>query len=162
MMLKARTCTLALALFTMAVLTPANALLRGSAPMAGNTTAKANTVTSSSSTKANTKAGNSTAKAKGATAIDSFQALISKKAPWGIYDAADWSVADAKLPEGSKNGKDVISEGTIKYGSGVGSGAKGDVSFISGGTTSKLFWPEGSIPTSFTICTITRYTGGGQ
>jgi len=34
------------------------------------------------------------------------------------------------------------------------------VTFISGGTTSKLFWPDGSIPSSFTICSITRYTGG--
>ena len=87
------------------------------------------------------------------------QTLIALKAPWGIYDAAHWSAADAILPEDSKNGKDVISEGTIKHGSGVGNGAKGDVSFIFGGTTSRLFWPEDSIPTSFTIYSITRYTG---
>lgn len=151
MMLKARTCTLALALFTMAVLTPANALLRGSAPVTGNSTAKANTGT-----------GNSTAKAKAATAIDDFHSLIKKKAPWGIYDAAGWSAADGKLPEGAKNGKDVVSEGTIKYGSGAGNGAKGNVSFISGGTTSRLNWPEGSIPTRFTICSIARYVGGAN
>ena len=66
---------------------------------------------------------------------------------------------DATLPEASKNGKDVISEGTIKHGSGIGHGAKGDVSFISGSTKSKLFWPEGSIPSSFTICSIIRYSG---
>jgi hypothetical protein len=138
MMLKTRTCTLALALLTMAVFTPAHALLRGSAPVADN----------------------STAKAKAATGIDRFQTLIAKKAPWGIYDAADWSTADGKLHEGSKNGKDVVSEGTIKYGSGAGNGAKGDVSFISGGTTSRLDWPEGSMPTSYTICSITRYIGG--
>ena len=101
MTLKARTCTMALALFTMTVLTPTNALLRGSAPVAGNSTAKAEVAPD-----------NSTAKAKASTAIDRFHALIEKKAPWGIYDAADWSVADGKLPEGSKNGKDVISEGT--------------------------------------------------
>jgi len=133
MMLKTRTCTLALALFTMTVLTPANALL-----------------------------GNSTAKAKAATAIDDFQAMIEKKAPWGIYDAADWSAADGKLHEGSKNGKEVVSEGTIKHGSGVGSGAKGNVAFISGSTESRLYWPEGSIPTSFTVCSLTRYTGGAN
>ena len=101
------------------------------------------------------------AKAKAAaTAIDHFHTLIAKKAPWGLYDASHWSAADATLPEGSKNGKDVISEGTIKHGSGVGHGAKGDVSFIYGSTQSSLYWPEGSIPDSFTICSITRYTGG--
>ena len=121
----------------MAIITPGNALLRGSAPQAGNKTAQA----------------------KVATAIDRFQTLLAEKTPWGIYDAAHWSAADAILPEDSKNGKDVISEGTIKHGSGVGNGAKGDVSFIFGGTTSRLFWPEDSIPTSFTIYSITRYTG---
>jgi hypothetical protein len=140
MMLKTRTCTLALAFFTLVVLTPANALLHGSAPVPGN----------------------STTKAKAATAIDRFQALIAEKAPWGIYDAAHWSAADAKLPEGRKNGKDVVSEGTIEYGSGVGNGAKGDVTFISGSTESRIFWPEGSIPTQLTICSITRYTGGAN
>jgi len=68
----------------------------------------------------------------------------------------------ATLPEGSKNGKDVVSEGTIKYGSGIVHGAKGDVSFIYGSTQSRLYWPEGSIPKSFTICSITRYTGGAD
>ena len=121
----------------MAIITPGNALLRGSAPQAGNKTAQA----------------------KVATAIDRFQTLLAEKTPWGIYDAAHWSVADATLPEASKNGKDVISEGTIKHGSGIGHGAKGDVSFISGSTKSKLFWPEGSIPSSFTICSIIRYSG---
>jgi len=53
MMLKTHTCTLALALFTMTVLTPGNALLRGSAPVAGISSAKAKAAT-----------GNSTALAK--------------------------------------------------------------------------------------------------
>jgi len=87
MMIKARTCTVALALFAMAVIMPVNANLRGSAPVAGNSTAKAKAAT-----------GNSTAKAKAATAIDRFQTLIALKAPWGIYDAAHWSAADATLP----------------------------------------------------------------
>jgi hypothetical protein len=139
MMIKTRTCTVTLALLAMA-LTPGNALLRGSAPQAGD----------------------SSAKAKVATAIDRFQALVAEKAPWGLYDAAHWSAAEATLSEASQNGKTVISEGTIKHGSGVGHGAKGNVSFILGGTTSKLFWPDGSIPWTFTICSITRYTGGSN
>ena len=34
------------------------------------------------------------------------------------------------------------------------------VSFIAGTTTTKLLWPESSIPSTFTICSVTRYTGG--
>jgi hypothetical protein len=36
------------------------------------------------------------------------------------------------------------------------------VAFISGSTQSRLYWPEGSIPNTFTICSITRYTGGAN
>ena len=125
----------------MAIMTPGDALLRGGAPQVGDSSAKAKAA---------------------ATAIDHFHTLIAKKAPWGLYDAAHWSAADATLPEGSRNGKDVISEGTIKHGSGAGHGAKGDVSFIFGSTQSRLYWPEDSIPEAFTICSITRYTGGAE
>lgn len=72
----------------------------------------------------NAAAGNSSAKAKAATAIDHSQTLLAEKASWGLYDVSHWSAADAKLPEGSKNGKDVISEGMIMHGSGVGHGPK--------------------------------------
>ncbi len=141
-MIAACTWAAAFALVAVAVITPVDAKLRGSAP---HTTVAA---------------GNGTVKAKAATAIDTFQALIKTKAPWGMYDAADWSAADGKLIEATKNGKDVVSKGTIKFGSDVGDGAKGKVAFISGSTQSQLLWPEGSIPKSFTICSITRYTGG--
>lgn len=99
-------------------------------------------------------------KPKAATAIDRFQALIGNKAPWGLYDAAHWSAADGKLREAGGNGRDAVSEGSVTRGSGVGHGARGNVSFISGSTSSRIYWPEGSIPPSFTLCTITRYTGG--
>jgi hypothetical protein len=41
-----------------------------------------------------------------------------------------------------------------------GDGAANAVTFITGTTTTKLLWPESSIPSTFTICSVTRYTGG--
>ena len=41
-----------------------------------------------------------------------------------------------------------------------GDGAANAVTFISGTTTTKLLWPENSIPSTFTVCSVTRYTGG--
>ena len=144
-MIASRTWAAALALVAVAVITPVDAnLLRGSGAHAMAT------------------AGNNTVKTKAATAIDAFQALTKTKVPWGLYDAADWSAANGKLLEASANGKDVVSAGTIKFGSGIGNGAKGNVTFILGSTSSRLVWPEGSIPTKFTICSITRYTGGSN
>jgi len=39
-----------------------------------------------------------------------------------------------------------------------GDGAANAVTFISGTTATKLLWPENSIPSTFTICSVTRYT----
>jgi len=41
-----------------------------------------------------------------------------------------------------------------------GDGAANAVTFISGTTATKLLWPESSIPSTFTICSVTRWTGG--
>jgi len=41
-----------------------------------------------------------------------------------------------------------------------GDGVANAVTFITGTTTAKLLWPENSIPSNFTVCSVTRYTGG--
>jgi len=41
-----------------------------------------------------------------------------------------------------------------------GDGAANAVTFISGTTATKMLWPESSIPSTFTVCSVTRYTGG--
>ena len=43
-----------------------------------------------------------------------------------------------------------------------GDGAANAVTFITGTTTTKLLWPESSIPSTFTVCSVTRYTGGSR
>jgi hypothetical protein len=41
-----------------------------------------------------------------------------------------------------------------------GDGAANAVSYIIGGTATQLLWPESSIPTTFTVCSVTRFVGG--
>ena len=43
-----------------------------------------------------------------------------------------------------------------------GDGIANVVTFITGTTTAKLLWPENSIPRNFTVCSVTRYTGGSR
>lgn len=85
--------------------------------------------------------------------------IYSSKRPWGIYDVALWDSINNVIPEARGNGRNVISAGTITKSVGSGNGATGNISYLSGTTTSKLTWPTGSIPSSFTICSISRYTG---
>jgi len=64
------------------------------------------------------------------------------------------------LPEARGNGRDVTRPaGTVTYGTGSGNGAAASVPYISGTTATTMLWPSGSIPTNFTICSITRYSG---
>jgi len=48
----------------------------------------------------------------------------------------------------------------VATGAASGDGAANAVTFISGSTATKLLWPESSIPSTFTVCSVTRYTGG--
>ena len=41
-----------------------------------------------------------------------------------------------------------------------GDGAANTVTFISGTTATQILWPESSVPSTFTVCSVTRYTGG--
>ena len=41
-----------------------------------------------------------------------------------------------------------------------GDGATNAVPHITGTTATQILWPESSIPTTFTVCSVTRFTGG--
>ena len=41
-----------------------------------------------------------------------------------------------------------------------GDGAANAVTFIRGTTATTMLWPESSIPSTFTVCSVTRFTGG--
>jgi hypothetical protein len=54
------------------------------------------------------------------------------------------------------------STGNITKTSGAGAGALGNINYLTGGTSSIISWPSGSIPSNFTILSLTRYTGGSR
>jgi len=79
------------------------------------------------------------------------------------YRAADWDAGARVLLDSSGNGRDSTSAvGTINVTTGAVGGATAEMVFLEGGTTSGIVFPTGSIPTTFTICSLTRYTGGAQ
>jgi hypothetical protein len=82
------------------------------------------------------------------------------KVPWGFYLADEWS--SGTLSDISGNGNDAITTGNITKTKGSGNGAMGAITYISGNTQTKVNWPEGSIPSNFTILSLTRYTGGSR
>ena len=47
----------------------------------------------------------------------------------------------------------------VAFTTGSGKGATVSIPYITGGTGSKITWPSGSIPTNFTVCSITAYNG---
>ena len=80
------------------------------------------------------------------------------QSPWATYFADDWS--STTLSDSSGNGRHATTSGTITKPTASGNGANGAITYISGGTSSSISWPSGSIPTKFTILSLTRYNGG--
>ena len=87
---------------------------------------------------------------------DIINNIIPGKTPWGIYDASLWN--SGILPEARNNGRNATGSGSIGLSNSTGNGGAASIPYISGTTTSRLIWPAGSIPTNFTVCSITRYT----
>ena len=86
--------------------------------------------------------------------------LFQNKKPWGMYFAENWS--GTNLPDSSGNGRHATTAGTITKTTASGNGASGAITYISGGTSSTISFPTGSIPSNFTILGLTRYTGGAR
>ena len=78
-------------------------------------------------------------------------------APWGWYNAQLFNAATNTLPDATGNGNDAYTSGNVQYGSGSSNGAAAYVFYITGDTTGTVSWPTGSIETTFTICSVSRY-----
>jgi hypothetical protein len=92
---------------------------------------------------------------------DDIVNLFSIKKPWGMYFAEDFDniyLKDRYTLNDSQHRHAAIS-GNIKKSKGLGYGATASISYIAGGTGSSIIWPRGSIPSNFTILSLTRYTG---
>jgi hypothetical protein len=87
--------------------------------------------------------------------------LFIFKPPFGTYLAENWSGNLFKDIAGFN--RDAITSGeNIIKGAASGFGATGKINFISGGTHNKINWTKGNIPKTFTILSLTRYTGGSR
>ena len=86
---------------------------------------------------------------------------FEKNNPWGVYFAEDFD--GSLLRDSSGNERHATtSTGNITKTSGAGAGALGNINYLTGGTSSVVNWPTGSIPVNFTILSLTRYTGGSR
>jgi hypothetical protein len=84
-----------------------------------------------------------------------YQQLIIDKKPWGRYSAESWS--GTTLPElGGNTSRNATTSGVVK-GTSSGNGANASIAYLNGDRTNVIEWTTGSIPTIFTICSITRY-----
>ena len=59
----------------------------------------------------------------------------------------------------SGNGRHgMLVSGSATKGTGSGHGASNQIEYVQGSTASVVEWPSGSIPSTFTVCSVTRYT----
>ncbi|KAJ1476706.1 hypothetical protein T484DRAFT_3074640 [Baffinella frigidus] len=87
--------------------------------------------------------------------------LLVERVPHSVYVAEAWN--GSALLDLSGNGRHaLLTEGTVATAAASGHGVANAVTFISGNTATKMLWPENSIPSTFTVCSVTRYTGGGM
>jgi hypothetical protein len=85
--------------------------------------------------------------------------LIALRPPQSINIFADYS--DNIVPDRMGNGFDVtIMEGSVDLVEYTipSNGADNDITALSGDTDTMLLWPENSIPTIMTVCSVSRYT----
>jgi hypothetical protein len=80
-------------------------------------------------------------------------------APWGIYRAQDFDDVSVLREARGYLSKNANTTSTITKSYSPGYGAFQSVHAINGDTTSTVVWPESFTPTSFTMCSISRYTG---
>lgn len=91
-----------------------------------------------------------------------YAQLIAAKQPWGLYEAKN-AVNNTQLPDTSGNNRHATMSGSISRGTASGNGATASIAFVNGAnTTTTIRWPDGSLPTDYTLCSITRTINNGD
>jgi len=93
-----------------------------------------------------------------------FHSLLKRTNPFVVSDAVDWNIqtqrVDSLCGGTTCSGNTGVREaGTVGIGTGTGNGANVQVPYVGGDTGARLQWGAGSVPASFTICSVTRYAG---
>lgn len=96
----------------------------------------------------------------GGVASDPLGTLLSTSPAYLMASAEAWDTVNNRFTDLSGNGRHgALTGGTVTVGSVSGNGASWSVPYVEGTTTTKIIWPAGSIPSTFTVCSITRYSG---
>ena len=95
----------------------------------------------------------------GYTAKDGISTVAPNHPPYLAATAEDWDSTLNRFTDMSGNGRHgTLVAGTAQQGTVAGHGASVNVPFVGGTQATQIQWPEGSIPSTFTVCSVTRYT----
>jgi hypothetical protein len=83
--------------------------------------------------------------------------LLSIKPLYSMYLAEDWD--GGNIPDSSGNNRGNATTANVSKSKTSGNGASASIDILSGDTSGTITWPAGSIPSTFTIASITRYRG---
>ena len=90
--------------------------------------------------------------------VTSYSHVLIDKKPWAVYFAENF--ANSIFFDSSGNNRHATTTGTITKLTGSGNGASGSITYLLGNTASTISFPTGSIPSTFTILSLSRYNGG--
>lgn len=86
--------------------------------------------------------------------------IFQKKTPWGLYFAEDYDSSTNILYNYIRtNDRNATCSGTISKFWGNGNGANCNITYLTGNTSANINFGSGSLPTNFTVCSLTRYNG---
>jgi len=95
----------------------------------------------------------------GYTREEEVSSVLTKHPPYLAATAESWDSTLNRFTDISGNGRHgTLVGGTAAQGTVAGHGAAINVPFVGGTTATQIRWPAGSVPSTFTICSVTRYT----
>jgi hypothetical protein len=91
---------------------------------------------------------------------DPLANILSLNPAYLIATAESWDSSQNRFMDPSGNGRvGTLQAGAVIVGSVTGNGATWPVPYVGGTTGTQISWGAASIPSTFTICSITRYSG---
>jgi hypothetical protein len=88
----------------------------------------------------------------------SFKKLLINKPTYAMYSAENYDTSTQILVESTGNGRNATCIGITKGVTNM-NGASATISYLGGTSTSSIKFASGTIPSSYTICGLTRYVG---
>ena len=92
------------------------------------------------------------------TGTTQFQTLLLNKPPWARYSASNWS--ETTLTDLTTNARHATTA-NLTTTTGSGNGATASITYLTGTSTGSIRFPPGSLPTTYTVCSITSLTTSG-